>query len=133
MLPIVMHWAVLKHSLKYLVLEIIIGSLATDLIMYICFEQKIEFSHPNNEQMLNLDEASSQEEPIDPYEQQDDILYELHDQSSDQFLYKCSECHVDIESGYHCRECNVSTLVCALMLLYSGKLIFVELPSTLRS
>ena len=105
-------WAVLKHSLKYFALEIIIGSLATDLIMYVCFEQKIEFNHPNDEQMLNLDEASSPEAPIDPCEQQDDILYELHDQSSDHFVYKCSECHIDIESGYHCRECNVSTLVC---------------------
>ena len=60
--------------------------------------------------MLNLDEASSQEEPLDPCEQQDDILYELHDQSCDQFLYKCSKCHIDVESGYHCRECNVSNL-----------------------
>ena len=84
--------------------------------------------------MLNLDEASSQEEPIDPCEQlKDDILYELHDQSRDQFQYKCSNCHIDTESGYHCRECNVSTLivyVCVLMLtmlIISGSK-FAELP-----
>ena len=87
--------------------------------MYVCFEQETEFNRPNDEQLLNLDEVLSQEEQNDFCEQQDNILYELHDQSCDQFLYKCSECHIDVESGYHCRECIVSNLVvyvCALML-----------------
>ena len=61
--------------------------------------------------MLSFDDATSQEDPNDPYELQKDTLYELHDQSSDQIMYKCSECHLDIENGYHCKECNVSIFV----------------------
>lgn len=90
-----------------------------------CFEQEIDFSQllsdeqmldlddmgdVDDEQMLDLDDATSQEDPNGPYEQQKDTLYEFLDRSSDQALYKCSECHIDIENGYLCRECNVSTL-----------------------
>ena len=36
------------------------------------------------------------------------MLYELHNQSSDRFVYNCNSCHLDVETRYHCRECDVS-------------------------
>ena len=74
------------------------------------FEQEIEFNRSSEGEKLNL-KAISQEEPDYPYDQQEDVHYELCDQSSDQFVYKCSKCHMDIKSRYHCRECNVSSFV----------------------
>ena len=65
--------------------------------------------------MLDLDEAISQEEPN---KLQNDILYELHDKSSDQLLYKCNVCHIDLEIRYHCKECNVSILVLLCTCVY---------------
>ena len=43
------------------------------------------------------------------------MLYELHKQISDHFMYTCNHCHLLIETSYHCQECNVSityTLQC---------------------
>ena len=36
------------------------------------------------------------------------MLYELHNQSSDRFVYNCNHCHMDVETRYHCKECDVS-------------------------
>ena len=36
------------------------------------------------------------------------MLYELHNQSSDRFVYNCNSCHMDVETRYHCKECDVS-------------------------
>ena len=72
---------------------------------YLPYKQEIESSYPTDEEMLDLDEATS------PNKLENDTLYELHDQSSDQFQYKCNECHMDMEIAYHCKECNVSTLI----------------------
>ena len=38
------------------------------------------------------------------------MLYELHNQSSDRFVYNCNSCHMDVETRYHCKECDVSCL-----------------------
>ena len=38
------------------------------------------------------------------------MLYELHNQSSDRFVYTCNKCHMDVETRYHCKECDVSYL-----------------------
>ena len=66
--------------------------------------------------MLSHEAMSQEEENHDACEQQKDTVYELHDRSN---AYKCSECHMDTESRYHCRECKVSTLVyvCALVFI----------------
>ena len=45
------------------------------------------------------------------------MLYELHNQSSDRFVYNCNNCHMDVETRYHCRECDVST-ACVYMCMY---------------
>ena len=41
------------------------------------------------------------------------MLYELHNQSSDRFVYNCNNCRVEVETRYHCKECDVSG-VCAV-------------------
>ena len=37
------------------------------------------------------------------------ILYELHNQTSNRFVYTCNNCHMHMETRYHCRECDVSS------------------------
>lgn len=36
------------------------------------------------------------------------MLYELHNQGGDRFVYTCNGCSSDIEIRYHCKECEVS-------------------------
>ena len=36
------------------------------------------------------------------------MLYELHNQSGDRFVYTCDHCRMHVETRYHCRECDVS-------------------------
>ena len=36
------------------------------------------------------------------------MLYEIHNQISDGLLYTCNNCHMNVETWYHCRECDVS-------------------------
>ena len=36
------------------------------------------------------------------------MLYELHNQTSDRFVYTCNHCRMHVETRYHCRECDVS-------------------------
>ena len=35
------------------------------------------------------------------------MLYELHNQGGDRFVYTCNGCSADIEIRYHCKECEV--------------------------
>ena len=36
------------------------------------------------------------------------MLYELHNQGGDRFVYNCNNCRMAVETRYHCRECDVS-------------------------
>jgi E1A/CREB-binding protein len=36
------------------------------------------------------------------------MLYELHTQAGDRFVYNCNNCRMAVETRYHCRECDVS-------------------------
>ena len=40
------------------------------------------------------------------------MVYELHTQSEDKFMYNCNSCHLDVVARYHCTECDVSVRVC---------------------
>ena len=35
------------------------------------------------------------------------MLYELHNQGGDRFVYNCNGCSTDIEIRFHCKECEV--------------------------
>ena len=45
------------------------------------------------------------------------MLYELHNQTSDHFVYTCNHCRMHVETRYHCRECDVSHMhyLCCLV------------------
>ena len=36
------------------------------------------------------------------------MLYELHNQGQDRFVYTCNSCKAHVETGYHCTVCDVS-------------------------
>ncbi len=36
------------------------------------------------------------------------MLYELHTQSQDKFVYTCNNCKKNVETRYHCTTCDVS-------------------------
>lgn len=36
------------------------------------------------------------------------MLYELHTQSQDKFVYTCNNCKNNVETRYHCTTCDVS-------------------------
>ncbi len=38
------------------------------------------------------------------------MLYELHTQGGDRFVYNCNNCRLAVETRYHCKECDVSVL-----------------------
>lgn len=38
------------------------------------------------------------------------MLYELHNQSQDKFVYTCNHCKNHVETRYHCTICDVSIL-----------------------
>lgn len=40
------------------------------------------------------------------------MLYELHTQGGDRFVYNCNNCRMAVETRYHCRECDVSCSLC---------------------
>lgn len=40
------------------------------------------------------------------------MLYELHTQSQDKFVYTCNNCKKNVETRYHCSTCDVSTCYC---------------------
>ena len=37
------------------------------------------------------------------------LLYELHNQGKDNFVYTCNNCKAHVETRYHCTKCEVST------------------------
>ena len=37
------------------------------------------------------------------------LLYELHNQARDGFIYSCNDCKANVETRYHCSICDVST------------------------
>ena len=37
------------------------------------------------------------------------MLYELHTQARDSFVYTCNSCHANVDTRYHCSVCDVST------------------------
>ena len=39
------------------------------------------------------------------------LLHELHNQGKDSFVYTCNNCKAHVETGWHCRVCDVSILV----------------------
>lgn len=38
------------------------------------------------------------------------MLYELHNQGQDKFVYTCNNCKNHVETRYHCTVCDVSIL-----------------------
>ena len=41
------------------------------------------------------------------------MLYELHTQARDSFVYTCNSCHANVDTRYHCSVCDVSaSLAC---------------------
>lgn len=44
------------------------------------------------------------------------LLYELHNQGQDRFVYTCNNCKTHVETRYHCTICDVSKLY--LIILY---------------
>ena len=38
------------------------------------------------------------------------LLYELHNQQKDNFVYTCNTCKAHVETRWHCTVCEVSTL-----------------------
>ena len=44
------------------------------------------------------------------------LLYELHNQSKDSFVYTCNKCRNQVETRYHCRECDVSVIMSSKFL-----------------
>lgn len=55
------------------------------------------------------------------------MLYELHNQGQDKFVYTCNNCKNHVETRYHCTVCDVS--VCILKhcanVLHSLMILFV--------
>lgn len=39
------------------------------------------------------------------------LLYELHNQQKDNFVYTCNTCKAHVETRWHCTVCEVSTFV----------------------
>jgi E1A/CREB-binding protein len=39
------------------------------------------------------------------------LLYELHTQARDNFIYNCNACKASVETRYHCPTCDVSYLM----------------------
>ena len=42
------------------------------------------------------------------------MLYELHNQGQDRFIYTCNSCKAHVETRYHCTVCDVSVPMCTL-------------------
>lgn len=39
------------------------------------------------------------------------MLYELHNQGNDKFVYTCNHCKNHVETRYHCTICDVSIIM----------------------
>ena len=44
------------------------------------------------------------------------MLYELHTQGGDRFVYNCNNCRMAVETRYHCKECDVSATLVFLVV-----------------
>jgi len=38
------------------------------------------------------------------------MLYELHTQARESFVYTCNNCHANVDTRYHCSVCDVRTV-----------------------
>ena len=45
------------------------------------------------------------------------LLYELHNQGRDSFVYTCNSCKTHVETRYHCQVCDVSIVTYSTMLI----------------
>lgn len=46
------------------------------------------------------------------------MLYELHNQGQDRFVYTCNNCKKHVETRYHCTICDVSIFTYFLLVYY---------------
>jgi E1A/CREB-binding protein len=60
------------------------------------------------------------------------MLYELHNQGQDKFVYTCNNCKNAVETRYHCTVCDVSYNFFFSLFWNFANLIF-SLPRTLIS
>lgn len=44
------------------------------------------------------------------------MLYELHNQGQDKFVYTCNNCKSHVETRYHCTVCDVSMVMIDIKL-----------------
>ena len=51
------------------------------------------------------------------------MLYELHNQGQDKFVYTCNNCKSHVETRYHCTVCDVSILFCIFSLHFLKSII----------
>ena len=47
------------------------------------------------------------------------LLYELHNQAKDGFIYSCNDCRANVETRYHCSICDVSFFMIPYHILFS--------------
>jgi len=52
------------------------------------------------------------------------MLYELHTQARDSFVYTCNSCHANVDTRYHCSVCDVSHIPLSLAVLRAALLYF---------
>lgn len=55
------------------------------------------------------------------------LLYELHNQGKDSFVYTCNSCKAAVETRFHCDTCDVSN---NLILIWRNIYIFIVLYYT---
>jgi hypothetical protein len=55
------------------------------------------------------------------------MLYELHTQARDSFVYTCNNCHANVDTRYHCAKCDVSCALTFILMrfLCGTKLIYM--------
>lgn len=46
------------------------------------------------------------------------MLYELHNQGQDRFVYTCNNCKKHVETRYHCTICDVSSFAFILFMYF---------------
>ena len=49
------------------------------------------------------------------------MLYELHTQGRDSFVYTCNACKTNMETHYHCSTCDVSRPCCCCCCCYAAR------------
>ena len=56
------------------------------------------------------------------------MLYELHTQARDSFVYTCNSCHANVDTRYHCSVCDVSSTLACCSCTYSSFVLCLALP-----